>query len=176
LASCFAAIPLLKAVSLRNGALTRIVLINAVPNWHLAKAAGNFLDFWRKSHLWRPTWQGLLCAVQAYRDDLLPGLVHRSKAFGVLTRHRVRWSRVWYEIFSQRIVPEAAVRHTPVLCAYSQRDHLLRQIGFTQWSEYEAQIQSICRQVQFRPLDSDHLLTDPSIRGQLLKEVERFLD
>jgi ribose-phosphate pyrophosphokinase len=60
------------------------------------------------------------------------------------------------ELFSQRILPDAAVRHTPVLCAYGQRDHLLHRIGFTEWSEYEAQIQSICRQVRFTPLISDH--------------------
>jgi hypothetical protein len=174
-ASCFAAIPLLKAAGVRDGAMARIVLVNAVPKWRLAKAAGHFLDFWRQSDLWHPTWQGLVRAIQAYRDDLLPGLVHRRKAFGVLTRDRVRWSRVLCELFSQRIVPDAAVRYTPVLCAYGQGDHLLRRIGFSEWSEYEAQIQSICRQVQFRPLNSGHFLTDPSVRGQLLKEVVRFL-
>jgi hypothetical protein len=175
MASCFAALPLLKAASLRKGALNRIVLINAVPKWHLAKAAGNFVDFWRQSDFWRPTWQGFARAIRAYRDDLLPGLVHHPEAFGVLTRHRVRWSRVWHEIFCRRIVPDAAVGNTPVLCAYGQRDHLLRQIGFSKWSEYEAHIQSICRRVQFRPLNSDHFLADPPIRGQLLKEIERFL-
>jgi hypothetical protein len=175
MASCFAAIPLLKAASVHTGALARIVLINAVPKWHLAKTVGNFIDYWRKSDLWRPTWQGLILAMRAYRDDLLPGLVHRRKAFGLLTRDRVRWSRVWYEILSQRIVPDAAVKSTPVLCVYGQRDHLLHQIGFSGWSQYEAHIKSICGQVQFKPLNSNHFLTHPPIRGQLFKEIERFL-
>lgn len=175
-ASCFAAIPLLRAASLRGEPMARIVLINAVPTWRLAKATGHFLSFWRRSDAWRPTWRGLVQAIRAYRDDLLPGIVHRRQAFGVLARDRVRWSRVLCELFSQPIVPKAAVSQTPVLCAYGQKDHLLRQIGFSEWSEYEAQIQSICRQVRFKPLNSDHFLADPPVRGQLLKEVVRFLN
>jgi hypothetical protein len=62
------------------------------------------------------------------------------------------------------------------LCAYGQRDHLLRQIGFSEWSDYEARIRSICRKVRFRPLDSDHFLVNPPVRLQLLNEVERFLN
>lgn len=176
MASCFAALPLLKAATVRGEPLVRIVLINAVPNWRVAKAAGHFLNFWRRSDRWRPTWRGLLQAIRAYRDDLLPGLVHRRMSFGVLARDRVSWSRVLCELFSPRIVSDAAVRHTPVLCAYGRSDHLLRRIGFSEWSDYEAQIQSICRKVSFRPLNSDHFLADPSVRGQLLKEVVRFLD
>jgi hypothetical protein len=174
-ASCFAAMPLLKAAAVRGEPMTRIVLINAVPYWRLARATGHFLHFWRRSDSWRPTRRGLVEAVRAYRDNLLPGLVHRRKSFGVLARDRVHWSRVLCELFSQRIVPNAAVRYTPVLCAYGQRDHLLRQIGFSEWSDYEAQIQSICRKVRFRPLNSDHFLADPPVRSQLLKEVVRFL-
>lgn len=174
-ASCFAAIPLLKAATLRGEPMVGIVLINAVPNWRVVKATGHFLRFWRRSDIWRPTRRGLVQAIRDYRDDLLPGLAHRRKAFGVLARDRVRWFRVLCEIFSPRIVPDAAIRQTPVLCAYAQRDHLLRQIGFSEWRDYEARIQSICRKVRFRPLNSDHFLTDPPVRGLLLKEVVRFL-
>jgi hypothetical protein len=175
-ASCFAAMPLLKAAVVRGEPMTRIVLISAVPHWRLAKATGHFLRFWRQSDRWRPTRRGLVETIRAYRDNLLPGLAHRRQSFGVLARDRVHWARVFYELFSQRIVPNAAIRHTPVLCAYGQRDHLLRQIGFSEWSDYEAQIQSICRKVRFRTLNGDHFLADPPVRSQLLKEVVRFLD
>ncbi len=174
-ASCFAAMPLLKAISLRSEPLSRIVLVNAVPSWRLGKAAGHFLTFWRQSDIWRPTLHGMTKAMRAYRDELLPGLVHRRQAFGVLSRDRVHWPRLLCELFSQRIVPTTIVQRTDVLCVYGQRDHLLRQIGFSKWSEYEARIQSICRKVQFRPLNSDHFLVNPPVRGQLIRDVIQFL-
>lgn len=173
-ASCFAAMPLLNAVRLRGEPMRRIVLVNAVPNWRLAKAVGHFLSFWRQSNKWRPTVDGLLQAVRAYRDDLLPGLAHRRQAFGVLTRDRVHWFRVICELFSQGVLPFAAVRKTPVLCVYGQRDHLLQQIGFSDWIDYESQIEAICPKVQFLPFNSDHYLANPTVRGKLIQEVEQF--
>ena len=173
-ASCFAAMPLLNAVRLRGEPMHRIVLVNAVPDWRLARAIGHFLSFWRQSDQWRLTWDGLLQAVRAYRDDLLPGLTHRRQSFGVLPRDRVHWSRVIYELFSQGVLPFAAVLKTPVLCVYGQRDHLLRQIGFSSWTDYETRIQAICPRVQFKPFNSDYFLAKPTVRGKLIHEVGRF--
>jgi hypothetical protein len=174
LASCFAAIPLLHTVQQRNEPLTKMVLINALPHLPWEEMVFDFFRYWRKSHQWRPSLQGLKTALQTYRDDLLPNVRHRHQAFGILPRHRVRWSRMIKDMFAFRQLNAKPIRSTPVLCIYGQHDRMLQHIGFSDWAGYEALIEQICPGARFWRINSDHFLTESKIRRRLIETVIRF--
>jgi pimeloyl-ACP methyl ester carboxylesterase len=174
LASCFAAVPLLHAVRKRHEPLAGMVLINALPHLRWEKLVYDFCRYWRSSPARRPTFQGVKTALRTYRDDLLPNVRHRRHAFGILSRQRIQWGRVVQDLFTLRHVNSKPLRSTPVLCVYSRQDRLLRQVGFDDWTGYEATIARICPRIQFWRTDGDHFVSGPEVRLRLIETVIRF--
>ncbi len=175
LASCYAARPLVQAACRRGEPMAKLVLINAVPHWRLSKIATDFLRYWQHSDHWRPSVLGLKQALRAYQRELLPGVIHRHQAFGILSRQRIQWLRVIREVLAQESPLHLPLLRTPVLCVYGRNDRLLQQLGFSDWSGYQGQIKRICPQARFRSLNSDHFLAGSEVRRQLIKTVVRFL-
>ena len=176
IASCFAAIPMLQTVYQRSEPLSKMVLINALPNLQWEMMAVEFYRYWRKSRQWRPTPGSLKSAIQSYRDELLPYVSHERKAFGILSHQRIRWLRLLRDMFAFRqLDAQPLLPSTPVLCIYGRQDRILKQIGFSDWGEYEDLIKSICPRTRFLRIDGDHFLVGGSIRQRLMETVRRFL-
>lgn len=175
LAACYAARPLVLAACQRGEPMAKMVLINAVPHWRLARILADFLRYWQQSDHWQPSLNGIQQALRAYQHDLLPGVIHRNQAFGILSRQRIQWLRLIREVLVQEVPLDLPLLRTPVLCIYGLRDRLLQQLGFSDWPVYQGYIRSICPQAQFCSLNSDHFLAGPGIRRQLVQVVVRFL-
>lgn len=174
LASCYATLPLLHASCMRNEPMQKMVLINAIPRWSLRKICTSFLRHWRRSGSWADGLNQLPTAIRAFVDDLLPGVVHRPQAFGVLVKQRVQWPRLIWELLSPAPLQPESLRHTPVMCIYGRKDRLLQQMGFHDWRKYELLIQSVSPHTRFLPLDAGHFLAHPHIRYRLTRAVADF--
>ncbi len=174
-ASCFAAMPMLHALSQLGEPLKRLVLINALPHLSWEKMVFDFYRFWRHHRQWRLTPRGLKEALKAYRRELLPHVTHSRQAFGILSRQRVHWSRMFSDLFAYRRCQAQPLRATPVLCIYGRQDLLLQQIGFSDWEGYEMLMKRICPRAEFQRIDGDHFLSGAEVRGQLIETVVTFL-
>jgi hypothetical protein len=175
IASCFAALPMLQTVHQRGEPLSKIVLINALPNLRWEMMAVEFYRYWRKSRQWRPTFTNLKAALRSYRDELLPNVSHERQSFGILSRHRIQWSKMIRDLITFRNLDAKPLRLTPVLCIYGRQDRFLRQIGFPNWGGYETLIESICPRARFLRVDGDHFLMGDNVRKRLLENMRRFL-
>ncbi len=174
-ASCFAAMPMLHALSQRGEPLKRLVLINALPHLPWEKMVFDFYRFWRLHRQWRLTPRGLKEALKAYRRELLPHVTHSRQAFGILSRQRVHWSRIFSDLFAYRRCQVQPLHATPVLCVYGRKDLLLQQIGFSDWDGYEMLMKQICPRAEFQRIDGDHFLAGAEVRGRLIETVVTFL-
>ncbi len=174
-ASCFAAMPMLHAISLRGEPLERLILINALPHLPWEKLVFDFYRFWRHHRRWRLTPQGLKHALKAYRRELLPHVAHSRQAFGILSRQRVHWFRIISDLVAYRHCQPQPLRNTPVMCVYGKQDRLLQQLGFPDWEGYELMMKRICPEIEFQRINGDHFLTGPEVRGRLIASVVNFL-
>lgn len=175
IASCFAAMPMFQTVQQRGEPLSKIVLINALPNLRWEMMAVEFYRYWRQSQQWRPTYTNLKAALRSYRDELLPNVPHERRAFGILPRHRIQWPKMIRDLITFRNLDAKPLRSTPVLCIYGRQDRFLKQIGFPHWGGYEALIESICPRAHFLRVDGGHFLMGNKVRQRLMESVRRFL-
>jgi pimeloyl-ACP methyl ester carboxylesterase len=175
IASCFAAMPMFQSVHQRGEPLSKIVLINALPNLRWEIMAMKFFIYWRQSRQWRPSLKSLKAAIRSYRDELLPNVYHKRHAFGILSRHRIQWPKIMKDLITFRKLDAKPLRSTPVLCIYGRQDRFLKQIGFTHWGGYETLIESICPRARFLRVDGDHFLMGQDVRQGIMDSMRRFL-
>lgn len=173
-ASCFAAMPMLRTLQQRSESLKKLVLINALPHLRWEKFVFDFLCYWRQHGRWRMTLKGLKAALWAYRDDLLPHVKHGRQAFGILSRQRVNWASIIKDLLTSRQLNGRTLIETPVLAIYGRHDRLLQQVGFSDWSGYEAIIKRICPKVDFCQINGDHFFTGVKLRKRLINTVVNF--
>jgi pimeloyl-ACP methyl ester carboxylesterase len=176
LASCFGALPLLHAARRLGEPFEKVVLINAVARWWPGKLAGSFLRHWYRHGDRFPRPAGLPKAFQSYLEDLLPGLLSNTNAFGTLNRQRIDMGQIVREFLHPERDDRPSLANTPVLCIYGRRDRLPGHLGFANWFEYEAYILQLCPQAEFHPVDSDHFLSGPDTRKSIYSEISKFFE
>jgi pimeloyl-ACP methyl ester carboxylesterase len=174
IASCYAAMPLLHAIQQHGEPLEKLVLINALPYFQWERVVMEFYRYWRHHQRWHLTPGGLMAALEAYRKDLLPHVIHHRQAFGILSRQRVHWFRMVRDMFTYHQFKLQPLKNTSVMCVYGRHDRLLRHVGFTDWDGYEALIKRICPAAEFRRFDGDHFLAGRRVRERLIETMVNF--
>ncbi len=174
---CYAATPLLDTLQRTGEPLSRLVLINAIPQLFSRHLLHSFWDFHRQ--LQSESWpRGHLGdQLRRYTEFLLPGITINRTQFGLLAMRRIRLLQTLMDWLASRHLRSVRLARTKVLCLYSRDDRLFRAFRyFENPRDYEAAIRKICPGARFVRLTGDHFLSSPHDRQQALKAMTTFFD
>ena len=174
LATCYGAVPLLHAARQCGEPMRKLVLINAVPGWRLRVLWRSFMGYLHLKQHQRLAPLEVLQALRAYLNELFPGIIRWKEGFGALAFQRLNWVRMIWEAFVLQPLENHCLARTNVLCFYSAGDPLLSQMGWRNTTAYENAIRQVCPRTVFKALDSDHYLSDLSLRCWAADCVKQF--
>ena len=174
IASCYSAIPLLYAACRLKEPLGGVVLINAV----LKLSPGTVVrSFWVYSKKMLSARTGIIKTLEAivhYADFLFPGIRKGKEYFGILERRKVRLLRTLADFFTLDPLKRVCLQKTPVLCLYANQDRILDIYDGGVRINYKKELQRICPQTFFSPLDGNHFLPLQVTRDKAAKYITSF--
>ena len=177
IASSYSAIPLLRAAHSKKEPFERLVLINPLTRIRTAPVLRSFLSFRRaKRKIALPEQERSLKADAAhFVETLFPSIWTGWRQFGALERGRSRPLRIAAESLLIEPLSGVAVRDTPVLCLYGNRDEILRIFHPKFGADFMPDVRKICPNVRFRPLPGGHFLRSRRLRRIALLSICGFL-
>jgi pimeloyl-ACP methyl ester carboxylesterase len=173
--ACYPAIPLLFLAGSPEGRFQKVILINAILGLSPRAVVRSFLDYY--GHLRRTQRRAprLMEALRRYVDFIFPGVAKSRRGFGALERHRTRLFKTLYDAFVLNPLKSIRLSRTPVLCLYSTDDPVLNLFDGMFGSDYEAEVRRVCPLARFRKMSTDHFLSHPRARTEVLEDLIRFL-
>lgn len=173
---CYAATPLLQTLQRFGEPLSRIVLINAVPQLFSRHLLHSFWDFRRTLAAENRSPGHLVAQLRRYAEFLLPGMTINRRQFGLLALRRIRMLQTLVDWLASRHLQSVRLAHTAVLCLYSSDDHLFRAFRyFDSPRTYRQAIRRICPAAEFIRLEGGHFLSSAQNRRQALTAITTFL-
>lgn len=173
--ACYPAIPLLFWAGSPEGRFQKIVLINAILGLSPRAVVRSFLDYYSDLRQTRRKVPRLMEALRQYVDFIFPGVAKSRRGFGALERRRTRLFKTLYDAFALDPLKHIRLTRTPVLCLYSTEDPVLKIFDGMFENAYEAEVRRVCPLARFRMLSTDHFLSHPRARTEVLEDLIRFL-
>jgi len=175
IASCYSAIPLLRAVHRLQEPVEKLVLINAISRLGPQAVIRSFLAHYIRNLSAKKGLLGVKAAVRLYAESLFPGVMKGRDHFGLLERGRARLLKTLSEFFILNPLEGVCLSQTPVLCLHAREDSILKIYDLHVAQNYRNDIRRLCPQAAFHPLEADHFLSPPSARGEAVRSIASFL-
>ena len=174
IASSYSAMPLLYAACCLKEPLGGVVLINAVLRLSPGAVAMSFWVHYRKIVPARIGIKKTLEGIVHYADFLFPGIRKGKEYFGILELRKVRLLRTLADFFTLDPLKRVCLQKTPVLCLYARQDRILDIYDGGIRINYKKEVQRICPQIFFSPLDGNHFLSLQVTRDKAAKYITSF--